>query len=181
MVQGKPRTLSRDYIYWLTWERLDISQYRLEEVAAERDVWASLLRLLPLQLQIGGIKLLDDLLIYYFRYSFFFLISCPVLFLCYFTYYVIYGIAWRCLRQDWQERKKEEKVVWGKKRQKTQKQSGWVSGCGDACVFVTNAAPNKQNGVKMHYKPPLDSRFFFCFLFCYLRDTGRCPSSSLSV
>lgn len=148
MVRGKPRTLSRDYIYWLTWERLDISQYRLEEVAAERDVWASLLRLLPLQLQIGGIKLLDDLLIYYFRYSFFFLISCPVLFLCYFTYYVIYGIVWRCLRQDWQERGKKGESGVGQKEtnSKTKWVSEWVWGCLRLCnKCCTNQAERSQN------------------------------------
>ena len=46
---GRPRTLcgERDYVSRLAWERLRIPQEELDEVAGEREVWASLLRLLP--------------------------------------------------------------------------------------------------------------------------------------
>ncbi|TWW79207.1 hypothetical protein D4764_10G0002370 [Takifugu flavidus] len=44
---GKPRTRWRDYVSRLAWERLGIPPDELEEVAGEREVWASLLRLLP--------------------------------------------------------------------------------------------------------------------------------------
>lgn len=36
-----------EYIYRLAWKRLIISPDKLEEVAGEREVWASLLKLLP--------------------------------------------------------------------------------------------------------------------------------------
>ncbi|KAK0151566.1 putative uncharacterized transposon-derived protein F52C9.6 [Merluccius polli] len=45
--QGRPRTRWRDYVSRLAWERLGIPQEELAEVAGEREVWASLLRLLP--------------------------------------------------------------------------------------------------------------------------------------
>ncbi|KAK3510350.1 hypothetical protein QTP70_004939 [Hemibagrus guttatus] len=45
--QGRFRTCWRDYISRLTWERLGIPPEDLEEVSREREVWASLLRLLP--------------------------------------------------------------------------------------------------------------------------------------
>ncbi|TWW71551.1 hypothetical protein D4764_16G0000480 [Takifugu flavidus] len=44
---GRPRTRWRDYVSRLAWERLGIPPDVLEEVAGEREVWASLLRLLP--------------------------------------------------------------------------------------------------------------------------------------
>uniref|UniRef100_A0A669BJZ3 Reverse transcriptase domain-containing protein n=1 Tax=Oreochromis niloticus TaxID=8128 RepID=A0A669BJZ3_ORENI len=44
---GVPRTRWRDYISRLAWERLGVPPDKLEEVAGEREVWASLLRLLP--------------------------------------------------------------------------------------------------------------------------------------
>ncbi|KAK3516271.1 hypothetical protein QTP70_007251 [Hemibagrus guttatus] len=45
--RGRPRTRWRDYVFRLAWERLGVPPEELEEVARERDVWASLLRLLP--------------------------------------------------------------------------------------------------------------------------------------
>ncbi|TWW73458.1 hypothetical protein D4764_15G0008520 [Takifugu flavidus] len=44
---GRPRTHWRDYVSRLAWERLGIPPDEMEEVAGEREVWASLLRLLP--------------------------------------------------------------------------------------------------------------------------------------
>ncbi|TWW76581.1 hypothetical protein D4764_13G0012430 [Takifugu flavidus] len=44
---GRPRTRWRDYVFRPAWERLGIPPDELEEVAGEREVWASLLRLLP--------------------------------------------------------------------------------------------------------------------------------------
>ncbi|TWW74351.1 hypothetical protein D4764_14G0003520 [Takifugu flavidus] len=44
---GRPRTRWRDYVSRLAWERLGIPPDELEEVAGEREVWDSLLRLLP--------------------------------------------------------------------------------------------------------------------------------------
>ncbi|TWW73379.1 hypothetical protein D4764_15G0007730 [Takifugu flavidus] len=43
----RPRTRWKDYVSRLAWERLGIPPDELEEVAGEREVWASLLRLLP--------------------------------------------------------------------------------------------------------------------------------------
>ncbi|KAK3521039.1 hypothetical protein QTP86_018753 [Hemibagrus guttatus] len=43
----RPRTRWRDYVFRLAWERLGVPPEELEEVAREREVWASLLRLLP--------------------------------------------------------------------------------------------------------------------------------------
>uniref|UniRef100_A0A3P9PV83 Reverse transcriptase domain-containing protein n=1 Tax=Poecilia reticulata TaxID=8081 RepID=A0A3P9PV83_POERE len=45
--RGRPRTRWRDYVSRLAWERLGIPPEELEEVAGEREVWASLLKLLP--------------------------------------------------------------------------------------------------------------------------------------
>ncbi|KAK0143194.1 Craniofacial development protein 2 [Merluccius polli] len=45
--RGRPRTRWRDYVSRLAWEHLGIPQEELAEVAGEREVWASLLRLLP--------------------------------------------------------------------------------------------------------------------------------------
>ncbi len=45
--RGRPRTRWRDYVYRLAWERLGVPPEELEEVSREREVWASLLRLLP--------------------------------------------------------------------------------------------------------------------------------------
>ncbi|KAL7832830.1 hypothetical protein SRHO_G00298480 [Serrasalmus rhombeus] len=45
--RGRPRTRWRDYIVQLAWERLRIPLGELVEVAGEREVWASLLRMLP--------------------------------------------------------------------------------------------------------------------------------------
>ncbi|TWW59736.1 Catenin delta-1 [Takifugu flavidus] len=44
---GRPRTRWRGYVSRLAWERLGIPPDELGEVAGEREVWASLLRLLP--------------------------------------------------------------------------------------------------------------------------------------
>ncbi|TWW77405.1 hypothetical protein D4764_12G0007950 [Takifugu flavidus] len=44
---GKTQTRWRDYVSRLVWECLGITPDELEEVAGEREVWASLLRLLP--------------------------------------------------------------------------------------------------------------------------------------
>ncbi|KAI3356330.1 hypothetical protein L3Q82_017556, partial [Scortum barcoo] len=44
---GRPRTRWRDYVSRLAWERLGIPPEELEEVSGVREVWASLLRLLP--------------------------------------------------------------------------------------------------------------------------------------
>ncbi|KAK3537609.1 hypothetical protein QTP70_017005, partial [Hemibagrus guttatus] len=43
------RTRWRDYVSRLAWERLRVPPEELEEVSGEREVWASLLRLLPLR------------------------------------------------------------------------------------------------------------------------------------
>ncbi|KAK3550782.1 hypothetical protein QTP70_004917 [Hemibagrus guttatus] len=43
--QGKPRTRWRDYVSRLAWEHLGVPPEELEEVSGEREVWASLLRL----------------------------------------------------------------------------------------------------------------------------------------
>uniref|UniRef100_A0A669C209 Reverse transcriptase domain-containing protein n=1 Tax=Oreochromis niloticus TaxID=8128 RepID=A0A669C209_ORENI len=51
--RGRPRTRWRDYISRLAWERLGVPPDELEEVAGEREVWASLLRLLPLRPDLG--------------------------------------------------------------------------------------------------------------------------------
>uniref|UniRef100_A0AAY5L8N4 Uncharacterized protein n=1 Tax=Esox lucius TaxID=8010 RepID=A0AAY5L8N4_ESOLU len=45
--RGRPRTRCRDYVSRLAWERLGVPPEELEEVSREREVWASLLRLLP--------------------------------------------------------------------------------------------------------------------------------------
>ncbi|TWW69186.1 R2DM Retrovirus-related Pol polyprotein from type II retrotransposable element, partial [Takifugu flavidus] len=45
--RGRPRSRWRDYISGLAWERLGVSPEELMEVAGERAVWASLLKLLP--------------------------------------------------------------------------------------------------------------------------------------
>ncbi|KAK3564674.1 hypothetical protein QTP86_024821 [Hemibagrus guttatus] len=45
--RGRPRTRWRDYVSRLAWERLGVPPEELEEVSGEREVWASLLRLLP--------------------------------------------------------------------------------------------------------------------------------------
>ncbi|TWW66773.1 hypothetical protein D4764_20G0008050 [Takifugu flavidus] len=45
--RGRPRTRWRDYITRLAWERLGVPPEELMEVAGERAVWASLLKLLP--------------------------------------------------------------------------------------------------------------------------------------
>ncbi|KAM4590384.1 uncharacterized protein V3H82_004354 [Fundulus diaphanus] len=45
--RGRPRTRWRDYVSRLAWERLGIPPEELAQVAGERDVWASLLKLLP--------------------------------------------------------------------------------------------------------------------------------------
>ncbi|CAM4686329.1 unnamed protein product [Leuciscus chuanchicus] len=45
--RGRPRTRWRDYVSRLAWERLGVPPEELEEVSREREVWASLLRLLP--------------------------------------------------------------------------------------------------------------------------------------
>ena len=45
--RGRPRTRWRDYVSGLAWERLGAPPEELEEVAGDRDVWVSLLKLLP--------------------------------------------------------------------------------------------------------------------------------------
>ena len=45
--RGRPRTRWRDYISRLAWERLGVLPEELVEVAEGREVWASLLKLLP--------------------------------------------------------------------------------------------------------------------------------------
>ncbi|XP_051789808.1 uncharacterized protein LOC127529636 [Erpetoichthys calabaricus] len=50
---GRPRTHWRDYVSRLAWERLGILPEELEEVAGEREVWASLLKLLPPRPNLG--------------------------------------------------------------------------------------------------------------------------------
>ncbi|XP_077422693.1 uncharacterized protein LOC144052475 [Vanacampus margaritifer] len=45
--RGRPRTRWRDYVSRLSWERLGVPSDELAEVAGEREVWASLLKLLP--------------------------------------------------------------------------------------------------------------------------------------
>ncbi|KAI3354170.1 hypothetical protein L3Q82_018712 [Scortum barcoo] len=45
--RGRPRTRWRDYVSQLAWERLGVPPEELEEVSGVREVWASLLRLLP--------------------------------------------------------------------------------------------------------------------------------------
>ncbi|KAK3555124.1 hypothetical protein QTP86_010013 [Hemibagrus guttatus] len=47
--RGRLRTRWRDYVSRLTWEHLGIPPEEPEEVSREREVWASLLRLLPPQ------------------------------------------------------------------------------------------------------------------------------------
>uniref|UniRef100_A0A3B4DE52 IRG-type G domain-containing protein n=1 Tax=Pygocentrus nattereri TaxID=42514 RepID=A0A3B4DE52_PYGNA len=49
---GRPRTRWRDYIAQLAWERLGIPLGELVEVAGEKEVWASLLRIKKAQEQI---------------------------------------------------------------------------------------------------------------------------------
>ncbi|KAK3530440.1 hypothetical protein QTP86_024352 [Hemibagrus guttatus] len=44
---GRPRTRWRDYVSQLAWEYLGVPPEELEELSGEREVWASLLRLLP--------------------------------------------------------------------------------------------------------------------------------------
>ncbi|TWW78199.1 hypothetical protein D4764_11G0003200 [Takifugu flavidus] len=56
---GRPRTRWRDYVSRLAWERLGIPPDELEEVAGEREVWASLLRLLPPATRISGREWMD--------------------------------------------------------------------------------------------------------------------------
>ena len=45
--RGRPRTRWSDYVTRLAWERLGVLLEGLEEVSGEREVWVSLLRLLP--------------------------------------------------------------------------------------------------------------------------------------
>ena len=44
--RGRPRMRWRDYVSRLTWESLGVPPEELEEVAGDRDVWVSLLKLL---------------------------------------------------------------------------------------------------------------------------------------
>ena len=44
---GRPKTRWRDDISWLTWEHLRVLPEELVEAAGGREVWASLLGLLP--------------------------------------------------------------------------------------------------------------------------------------
>ncbi|KAK0137740.1 hypothetical protein N1851_026044 [Merluccius polli] len=45
--RGRPRTRWRNYVSRLAWECLGIPQEELDKVAGEREIWVSLLRLLP--------------------------------------------------------------------------------------------------------------------------------------
>ena len=45
--RGRPRTRWKDYVSRLAWEHLGVPLEELEEVAGDRDVWVSLLKLLP--------------------------------------------------------------------------------------------------------------------------------------
>ena len=45
--RGRPRTRWSDYVTRLAWECLGVLPEELEEVSGEREVWVSLLRLLP--------------------------------------------------------------------------------------------------------------------------------------
>ena len=45
--RGRPRTHWREYVSRLAWESLGVPPEELEEVAGDRDVWVSLLRLHP--------------------------------------------------------------------------------------------------------------------------------------
>nr|XP_061826649.1 uncharacterized protein LOC133613269 [Nerophis lumbriciformis] len=51
--RGRPRTRWEDYLSRLAWECLGIPQEELDEVAGEREVWASLHRLLPPRPDLG--------------------------------------------------------------------------------------------------------------------------------
>ncbi|XP_061753818.1 retrovirus-related Pol polyprotein from type-2 retrotransposable element R2DM isoform X2 [Nerophis ophidion] len=50
---GRPRTRWEENVSRLAWERLGIPREELDEVAGEREVWASLLRLLPPRPDLG--------------------------------------------------------------------------------------------------------------------------------
>ncbi|KAI3374050.1 hypothetical protein L3Q82_022616 [Scortum barcoo] len=54
--RGRPRTRWRDYVSRLAWERLGGPPEELEEVSGVREVWASLLRLLPPHDPVLGFK-----------------------------------------------------------------------------------------------------------------------------
>lgn len=41
--RSRPRTHWRDDISWMAWEWLSVTLDKLEEVAGEREIWASLL------------------------------------------------------------------------------------------------------------------------------------------
>ena len=45
--RGRPRARWKDYIFTLARERLGILQKEVDDVAQEREVWSSLLELLP--------------------------------------------------------------------------------------------------------------------------------------
>ncbi|KAL1274594.1 hypothetical protein QQF64_027408 [Cirrhinus molitorella] len=45
--RGRPRTRWRDYVSQLAWQCLGVPPGELEDVSGEREVWSSLLRLLP--------------------------------------------------------------------------------------------------------------------------------------
>ena len=45
--RGRPTIRWRDYVSRLAWERIGVPPEELEEVAGDRDVWVSLLKLLP--------------------------------------------------------------------------------------------------------------------------------------
>ena len=47
--RGRPRTRWRDYVSQLAWEHIRTPRKELDKVAGEREVWAILLRLLPLR------------------------------------------------------------------------------------------------------------------------------------
>ena len=51
--RGRPKTRWRDYISSVAWEHLGIPQSELANVAGEREVWGSLLKLLPPQPNCG--------------------------------------------------------------------------------------------------------------------------------
>ncbi|XP_061740413.1 uncharacterized protein LOC133541215 [Nerophis ophidion] len=53
MPWGRPRTRWEDYVSRLAWERLGTPRGELDEVAGEREVWVSLLRLFPPRPDLG--------------------------------------------------------------------------------------------------------------------------------
>ena len=59
--QVRPKTRWKDYISRLVWEHLGVLSEELEEAAGEREVWASLLQLLPRDPGNGEINLCPEM------------------------------------------------------------------------------------------------------------------------